>query len=115
VTGTLAGQAVMEGFLNLTIARWARALLTRGLAIGPALVAVGTFGEHGSNQLLVASQVVLSMQLPLAVIPLVKFASDAGLMGRWRVARIPLALAWGCAGVIVMLNLALLWQFVQGA
>ncbi|SAL44497.1 Nramp family divalent metal transporter [Caballeronia humi] len=115
VTGTLAGQAVMEGFLNLTIARWARALLTRGLAIGPALVAVGTFGEHGSNQLLVASQVVLSMQLPLAVIPLVKFASDAGLMGRWRVARIPLALAWACAGVIVMLNLALLWQFVQGA
>ncbi len=115
VTGTLAGQAVMEGFLRLSIARWARALLTRGLAIGPALLAVGSFGEHGSNQLLVASQVVLSLQLPLAVIPLVRFASDAGLMGRWRVARIPLALAWTCAGIIVLLNFALLWQWVGGA
>jgi manganese transport protein len=114
VTGTLAGQAVMEGFLNLSIARWARALLTRGLAIGPALVAVSAFGEHGSNQLLVASQVVLTLQLPLAVIPLVRFASDAGLMGRWRVARVPLVLAWGCAGVIVALNGALLWQLVIG-
>ncbi|MDR5750590.1 MULTISPECIES: Nramp family divalent metal transporter [unclassified Caballeronia] len=114
VTGTLAGQAVMEGFLRLSIARWARALLTRGLAIGPALVAVSAFGEHGSNQLLVASQVVLTLQLPLAVIPLVRFASDAGLMGRWRVARVPLALAWGCAGIIVVLNGALLWQLVVG-
>ncbi|CDY76551.1 Manganese transport protein MntH [Caballeronia glathei] len=114
VTGTLAGQAVMEGFLRITIARWARALLTRGLAIGPALVAVGAFGQHGSNQLLVASQVVLSLQLPLAVIPLVRFASDAGLMGRWRVARIPLALAWACAGIIVALNVALLSQLVRG-
>ena len=115
MTGTLAGQAVMEGFLRLSIARWARALLTRGLAIGPALLAVGSFGEHGSNQLLVASQVVLSLQLPLAVIPLVRFASDAGLMGRWRVARIPLALAWMCAGIIVLLNFALMWQWVGGA
>ena len=59
-----------------------------------------------------ASQVVLSLQLPLAVIPLVRFASDAGLMGRWRVKRIPLALAWMCAGIIVVLNVALLWQLV---
>jgi manganese transport protein len=112
VTGTLAGQAVMEGFLRLKMARWARALLTRGLAIGPALVAVASFGQHGSNALLVATQVVLSLQLPLAVIPLVRFASDAGLMGRWRVARVPLALAWACAGVIVALNGAMLWQAV---
>jgi manganese transport protein len=110
VTGTLAGQAVMEGFLQLKIARWARALLTRGLAIGPALAAVASFGQHGSNTLLVATQVVLSLQLPLAVIPLVRFASDAKLMGRWRVARVPLALAWVCAGVIVVLNAVLLWQ-----
>ncbi|WP_250502014.1 Nramp family divalent metal transporter [Caballeronia sp. AZ7_KS35] len=115
VTGTLAGQAVMEGFLRLKMARWARALLTRGLAIGPALVAVGSFGQHGSNALLVATQVVLSLQLPLAVIPLVRFASDAGLMGRWRVARVPLALAWMCAGVIVALNGAMLWQAVFSA
>ncbi|BCF89085.1 membrane metal-ion transporter [Paraburkholderia largidicola] len=115
VTGTLAGQAVMEGFLRLKSARWVRALLTRTLAIGPALLAVGAFGEHGSNQLLVASQVVLSVQLPLAVIPLVRFASDAGLMGRFRVKRIPHALAWLCAGIIVMLNVALLWQLVMDA
>ncbi len=112
VTGTLAGQAVMEGFLQLKMARWARALLTRALAIGPALVAVASFGQHGSNTLLVATQVVLSLQLPLAVIPLVRFASDAGLMRRWRVARVPLALAWGCAGVIVALNGTLIWQAV---
>ncbi|WP_250533917.1 Nramp family divalent metal transporter [Caballeronia sp. AZ10_KS36] len=114
VTGTLAGQAVMEGFLNLKVARWARALLTRGLAIGPALAAVASFGQHGSNSLLVATQVVLSVQLPLAVIPLVRFASDAGLMGRWRVARVPLVLSWGCAGVIVALNAAMLWQAATG-
>jgi manganese transport protein len=112
VTGTLAGQAVMEGFLRLKMARWARALMTRALAIGPALAAVASFGQHGSNALLVATQVVLSLQLPLAVIPLVRFASDAGLMGRWRVARVPLALAWACAGVIVALNGAMLWQAV---
>jgi manganese transport protein len=114
VTGTLAGQAVMEGFLELKMARWARALLTRGLAIGPALAAVASFGQHGSNALLVATQVVLSLQLPLAVIPLVRFASDAGLMGRWRVARVPLALAWTCAGLIVVLNASMLWQAAVG-
>jgi manganese transport protein len=110
VTGTLAGQVVMEGFLNLRIAQWARALLTRSLAIGPALLAVGFYGQHGSNALLVSTQVVLSLQLPLAIIPLVRFASDVGLMGRWRVARTPLVAAWGCAGLIVGLNTALLWQ-----
>jgi manganese transport protein len=93
VTGTLAGQVVMEGFLNLRIAQWARALLTRSLAIGPALLAVGFYGQHGSNALLVSTQVVLSLQLPLAIIPLVRFASDVGLMGRWRVARTPLVAA----------------------
>jgi len=114
VAGTLAGQAVMEGFLQLKIARWSRALLTRTLAMGPALLAVGAFGEHGSNQLLIASQVVLSLQLPLAVVPLVRIASDAGLMGSFRVKRIPLALAWLCAGMIVALTAVLLWQPVTG-
>ncbi|CAB3759039.1 Nramp family divalent metal transporter [Paraburkholderia solisilvae] len=115
VTGTLAGQAVMEGFLNLSIPRWQRALLTRGLAIGPALVAVALFGEHGSNQLLVASQVVLSLQLPLAVVPLVRFASDAQLMRGWRVKRVPLVLAWLAAAGIIMLNGALVWQVAAGS
>ncbi|MEM5456559.1 Nramp family divalent metal transporter [Paraburkholderia phytofirmans] len=115
VTGTLAGQAVMEGFLRIRLPRWKRALLTRGLAIGPALFAVALFGQHGSNQLLVASQVVLSLQLPLAVVPLIRFTSDAALMRGWRVRGAPLALAWLSAAFIIMLNGALLWQLTIGS
>ncbi|EIF30896.1 natural resistance-associated macrophage protein metal ion transporter NRAMP [Burkholderia sp. Ch1-1] len=114
VTGTLAGQAVMEGFLRIRLPRWQRALLTRALAIGPALFAVALFGQHGSNQLLVASQVVLSLQLPLAVVPLIRYTSDAGLMRGWRVRGVPLALAWLSAAFIVTLNGALLWQLAFG-
>ncbi|NUY01898.1 Nramp family divalent metal transporter [Paraburkholderia youngii] len=115
VTGTLAGQAVMEGFLRLRLPRWKRALLTRALAIGPALLAVGMFGQHGSNQLLVASQVVLSLQLPLAVVPLIRCASDPTLMRGWRVHGLPLVLAWLSAWFIIALNGALLWQLATGA
>jgi manganese transport protein len=115
VTGTLAGQAVMEGFLRIRLPRWKRALLTRGLAIGPALFAVALFGQHGSNQLLVASQVVLSLQLPLAVVPLIRFTSDAALMRGWRVRGAPLVLAWLSAAFIIMLNGALLWQLTIGS
>ncbi|MEM5439860.1 Nramp family divalent metal transporter [Paraburkholderia diazotrophica] len=114
VTGTLAGQAVMEGFLQIRLPRWQRALLTRSLAIGPALVAVALFGPHGSAQLLVASQVVLSLQLPLAVVPLIRFASDARLMHGWRVHGVPLALAWACAAGIIALNGALIWETMTG-
>ncbi|WP_027213689.1 Nramp family divalent metal transporter [Burkholderia sp. WSM2232] len=114
VTGTLAGQAVMEGFLQLRLPRWKRALLTRALAIGPALVAVTMFGQQGSNQLLVASQVVLSLQLPLAVVPLIRYASDARLMRSWRVRGVPLVLAWMSASFIIVLNGALLWQVAFG-
>jgi manganese transport protein len=114
VTGTLAGQAVMEGFLQIRLPRWKRALLTRALAIGPALFAVALFGQHGSNQLLVASQVVLSLQLPLAVVPLIRSTSNADLMHGWRVRGVPLAVAWLCAGFIVVLNGALLWQLAFG-
>ncbi|CAH2900053.1 MAG: Manganese transport protein MntH [uncultured Paraburkholderia sp.] len=115
VTGTLAGQAVMEGFLQLRLPRWKRALLTRALAIGPALVAVTMFGQEGSNQLLVASQVVLSLQLPLAVVPLIRYASDARLMRGWRVRGVALVLAWLSAGFIILLNGALLWQVAFGS
>jgi manganese transport protein len=115
VTGTLAGQTVMEGFLQLRLPRWKRALLTRALAIGPALLAVGMFGQNGSNQLLVASQVVLSLQLPLAVVPLIRCASDTTLMRGWRVHGVPLALSWLSAAFIVALNGALLWQLATGA
>jgi manganese transport protein len=114
VTGTLAGQAVMEGFLQISLPRWKRALLTRALAIGPALFAVALFGQHGSNQLLVASQVVLSLQLPLAVVPLIRYTSDANLMRGWRVHGVPLALAWLSAAFIILLNGALLWQLAFG-
>jgi manganese transport protein len=114
VTGTLAGQAVMEGFLQIRLPRWKRALLTRALAIGPALFAVALFGQHGSNQLLVASQVVLSLQLPLAVVPLIRYTSDASLMRGWRVHGLPLALAWLSAAFIIVLNGALLWQLAFG-
>ncbi len=114
VTGTLAGQIVMEGFLKLKMAATRRALLTRALAIGPALAAVAAFGDHGSAQLLVASQVVLSLQLPLAVIPLVRFASDPTLMGRWRVRGVALAATWASTALILALNVALLWQLCTG-
>jgi len=114
VTGTLAGQAVMEGFLNLRMTRVRRALLTRGLAIVPALAAVGVFGEHGSAELLVASQVVLSLSLPLAVVPLVMFGANRELMGEWRVRGVPLAAAWVATAAIVTLNIVLLWQSVAG-
>jgi manganese transport protein len=114
VTGTLAGQVVMEGFLQIRLPRWQRALLTRSLAIGPALVAVAMFGPHGSAQLLVASQVVLSLQLPLAVVPLIRFASDRQLMGEWHVRGAPLLLAWLCAAAIVALNGALIWETTAG-
>lgn len=115
VTGTLAGQVVMDGFLQLKSAPWVRALLTRALALGPALLAVGAFGEHGSNQLLVASQVVLSVQLPLAAIPLVRLSSDAGLMGHFRIKRIPLLAAWVCIAIVMALNAALLLQLMVEA
>nr|WP_315593918.1 Nramp family divalent metal transporter [uncultured Cupriavidus sp.] len=110
LTGTLAGQAVMEGFLDLKMSRMRRALLTRAVAIVPALAAVWVFGEHGSASLLVASQVVLSLTLPLAVVPLIQFASNRDLMGEWRVRGTPLVLAWSSAAVILFLNGALLWQ-----
>lgn len=110
VTGTLAGQAVMEGFLNLRMSRLRRAVLTRAIAIVPALAAVGVFGEHGSAELLVASQVVLSLALPLAVVPLVMFGANRGLMGEWRVKGIALGAAWTSAIAIVLLNIVLLWQ-----
>ncbi|CAH2785703.1 MAG: Manganese transport protein MntH [uncultured Paraburkholderia sp.] len=115
VTGTLAGQAVMEGFLQLRLPRWKRALLTRALAIGPALVTVTMFGQEGSSQLLVASQVVLSLQLPLAVVPLIRYASDARLMRGWRVRGVALVLVWLSAGFIILLNGALLWQVAFGS
>ena len=83
VTATLAGQIVMEGFLHLRLPSWARRLVTRGIAIVPVVVVTALYGERGTGQLLVFSQVILSMQLPFAVIPLVRFVSDRRKMGNF--------------------------------
>src|SRR5215218_141429 len=85
VTATLAGQIVMEGFLHLRLPSWARRLLTRGIAIVPVVIVTAFYGERGTSQLLVFSQVVLSMQLPFAVIPLVRFVSDSRKMGHFAI------------------------------
>jgi manganese transport protein len=108
VTATLAGQIVMEGFLRLRLPHWARRLLTRGIAIVPVIVVTAIYGEHGTGQLLILSQVVLSMQLPFAVIPLVMFVTDRRKMGGFAISRPIAVLAWIVAAIIVALNVKLL-------
>lgn len=114
VTATLAGQIVMEGFLRLRLPDWARRLLTRALAIVPVLVVTILYGDSGAARLLVFSQVVLSMQLPFAVIPLVRFVSQRRLMGDLVPPRWLGATAWVIAGLLVALNLKLLFDTVTG-
>ncbi|MEY3928294.1 MAG: hypothetical protein RLZZ516_4 [Cyanobacteriota bacterium] len=108
VTATLAGQVVMEGFLDLRLPDWQRRLLTRGLALIPALATVLMLGDQATNQLLVLSQVVLSLQLPFAVIPLVLFCGRRGLMGELTAPHWLQLIGWGCAGLIVLINGSLL-------
>jgi manganese transport protein len=107
ITGTLAGQVVMEGFLDLRLPLWQRRLLTRGLALIPALATVLLLGDRATNQLLVLSQVVLSLQLPFAAVPLVWFCGQARAMGNLRSPGALQALSWLCIGVIVAINLSL--------
>src|SRR3954464_11050134 len=114
VTATLAGQIVMEGFLDLRLPSWARRLLTRGIAIIPVIVVTAIYGERGTADLLVFSQVVLSMQLPFAVIPLVRFVSDRRKMGKFVIPAWVAAIAWIVAGIIVVLNLKLLADTLFG-
>ncbi|MDQ6611414.1 MAG: Nramp family divalent metal transporter [Gemmatimonadota bacterium] len=110
LTGTLAGQIVMEGFLNIRIRPWLRRLITRAIAIVPAAIVAIFYGESGTAKLLVASQVVLSLQLSFAVFPLVGFTSDRAKMGEF-VNSLPLKLAaYIVAGVIAVLNV---WLLVQ--
>src|SRR6201747_2476124 len=112
VTATLAGQIVMEGFLRLRMPSWARRLVTRGVAIVPVVVVTALYGERGTGQLLIFSQVILSMQLPFAVIPLVRFVSDRRKMGDFVIPRFVAAAAWIVAGVIVTLNVKLLFDTI---
>lgn len=114
VTATLAGQIVMEGFLDLRLPSSARRLLTRGIAIVPVIVVTAIYGERGTADLLVFSQVVLSMQLPFAVIPLVRFVSDRRKMGQFAIPTSVAAVAWIVAGVIVVLNVKLLVDTLFG-
>ena len=110
ITGTLAGQIVMEGFLHLRIRPWLRRLLSRGLAIIPAVAFIMMRGEHAVDQLLVFSQVVLSLQLSFAVVPLVSFTSDRKRMGEFASPGWVRTLAWLVAGVIAVLNVNLVAQ-----
>ncbi|WP_248797439.1 Nramp family divalent metal transporter [Pseudomonas sp. MWU13-2105] len=109
-TGTIAGQVIMEGYLNLKIPCWQRRLITRGLALIPAFVGVWIMGEGAVGKLLVLSQVVLSLQLPFALYPLIRMTSDARLMGpfvnRWYTK----ALAWG---LFTLISGANAWLIVQ--
>jgi manganese transport protein len=114
VTGTLAGQIVMEGFLEIRLPMWLRRLITRGLAIVPAVAGVIIAGDSGATQLLVLSQVVLSLQLPFAVLPLVAFTASKRLMGPLAAPWWLVALAWGIAAVIVCLNGWMLWGLIAG-
>ncbi|MDR7031140.1 manganese transport protein [Rhizobium rosettiformans] len=113
VTATLAGQIVMEGFLKIQLAPWLRRLITRGIAIIPAAGVTIAFGDSGTAQLLILTQVVLSLQLSFAVFPLVMFTADADKMGEMKAPLWLSALAWIIAIVIAALNLKLLVDFVS--
>jgi manganese transport protein len=108
LTGTLAGQIVMEGFLNIRIAPWLRRLITRLLAIVPAILTVAFYGAHGTTKLLILSQVILSLQLSFAVFPLVQFTSDPSKMGEFVNPRWLKILAWTVTVIIAGLNAYLL-------
>jgi manganese transport protein len=114
ITGTLAGQIVMEGFVNIRLRPWLRRLVTRALAIVPAVAVIAVAGEGATGELLVFSQVLLSMQLSFAVIPLIHMVSDRKRMGAFAIGRLPKTLAWACAGVIASLNVKLVIDEVGG-
>jgi manganese transport protein len=109
LTGTMAGQVVMEGFLNFRMRPWLRRLVTRALAIVPAAFTIYFAGDQSTFGLLILSQVILSMQLPFAVIPLIHFTSDRARMGSFANSLWVRVLAWSTAAVIVGLNLRLAW------
>lgn len=114
LTGTLAGQIVMEGFLELRLRPWLRRLITRAMAIIPAAIVIGFFGEGKVTALLILSQVVLSFQLPFAVVPLVQFTGDRAKMGEFTNGRITVVTAWVVTAAIIALNAALLWLIFGG-
>ncbi|MBC8082242.1 MAG: Nramp family divalent metal transporter [Hymenobacter sp.] len=114
LTGTLAGQIVMEGFLNIKLRPWLRRLITRGIAVVPALVVTLLYGEKGTGELLVLSQVILSLQLSFAVVPLVLFTGSKTKMGVFVNRPWIQALAWTVSGIIIVLNAYLLFETFFG-
>ena len=114
LTGTLAGQIVMEGFLHLRLQPWLRRLLTRSLAIVPAALVIGIAGERKVTGLLILSQVILSFQLPFAIVPLVQFTSDRRQMGEFANSRWVAAAAWMVAAAVIALNGLLLVLIFRG-
>lgn len=113
VTGTLSGQIVMEGYLNLRLNPWIRRLLTRLVAIVPAVLVIGIMGEGRVDELLIFSQVILSLQLGFAVIPLIHFVSDKNTMGEFAIKSWVKILAWIVASILVYLNANLVFDFAK--
>jgi len=110
LTGTLAGQIVMEGFLNIRLKPWLRRLITRAIAIIPAFIVTSLYGEKGIAGLLILSQVILSMQLSFAVIPLILFTNDKAKMGSFVNTTFTKVTAWLVAAIILVLNVYLLYD-----
>jgi manganese transport protein len=121
ITGTLAGQVVMEGFMNWRLQPWVRRIITRSVAVVPAVLIIGVRGEGSVTDLLTLSQVVLALQLPFAMFPLLHFTSSGARMGRWRNGKLLLAAGWGSALLIAGLDLyglpesmATAWRVITG-
>jgi len=114
LTGTLAGQIVMEGFLHWRVRPWLRRMITRSLAIIPAAIVIGFMGEGRATWLLILSQVILSFQLPFAVVPLIQFTGDRSKMGEFTNGPLTAVLGWAMAAAIIALNAGLLWLTFGG-
>src|SRR5437879_1261476 len=113
LTGTLAGQIVMEGFLDIRLKPWLRRLITRSIAIIPAALVIGVAGENKVTSLLILSQVILSFQLPFAVIPLIQFTSNRAKMGEFVNSRFTILVAWVVAAAILFFNAVLVWLILR--
>jgi manganese transport protein len=114
ITGTLAGQIIMEGYLNLRIQPWVRRIITRLIAIVPAVIVISVFGESVTGKMLILSQVILSLQLGFAIIPLIHFVSDKSKMKGFHISKVTQIASWIIATIIVSLNAKLVFNEIQG-
>ncbi|MFV5701469.1 Nramp family divalent metal transporter [Flavobacterium sp. XS2P12] len=113
ITGTLAGQIIMEGYLNLRIQPWVRRIITRLVAIVPAVIVISIFGEGVTGKLLILSQVILSLQLGFAIIPLIHFVSDKSKMKGFHIGKVTQIASWIVASIIVSLNAKLVFDVIN--